>query len=923
MSISRARRRGRSAITAVSVAIAAAVAGSTLIAASHAAAGPRTPSPGPGAAHGLGQLRGLLPADHLTERSALQVDLTRETVRLPLYPGTAHGKTVWFVLLDASDKGLADDLGVNYAPKLANAGIGCPSCVETVTEASPTPQQNRFGPAAINFQDAPDFSPTRVAVPGPQGFPLAKFQPGAVGGRHYSPFIRINGSPVVYNAPIVAVGDGPFDVTHHTNTADRVLGVHLAAPAPGGQYHDSWVDMLFIKGFDAGQPIVYLSTDAGQPLTAVLERATYAPALNRAPYNGGDDFLGSARERLFGFINGQTGTDNPQAQGFQHLATDGLLSHDASATDTALIDALRNGGDLLNVFGDFPTLTDPRHANAYSPLWDAQLGLWTPKAVQQGLNARQIDENQVLNLAASRPDLLTGVNPATGKPAPYGSVGVDINCAVMGYTAQPPTAALAAPATQLPVPAPLIPPTGDNNDTERARGQLAGGPNAAGQLGDQTFAASTGPDRYPPSSVHHQEDDMIGAQTNRPATGHTPHPGALPGPIAVRRGPSTLRRRKKVWAGLAAAVTAAGFLTYGPPAAAATPTVTPGQLNAVVALSPTNAWAVGLTQESTVLVEHWNGRQWSPVTAPNPGYVNRFAAVSASASDDVWAVGTQFYTGATEYYDTLVEHYDGSHWHLVPSPNFGVSSYLTGVRAIAANNVWAVGWSEQAGTGDRTLIEHWDGTAWTRVPSPNPTGGTSLGSGSYFVDTLNSVWGSGPNDVWAVGSYYPESNNYFESPLTLHWNGSTWTQVPSPTKPNGAIESYLQSVNGNTPGDADAVGAYYLTHWVSLIEHWNGTSWQVVPSPNPPASSNTQLLATSAFGPNKAWAVGGEVTERLTTQGWQLAANNNTGSAQLYGVAADSSTDAWAVGQAPFGELEYIVIDHWNGSTWTEQTTLP
>ena len=69
------------------------------------------------------------------------------------------------------------------------------------------------------------------------------------------------------------------------------------------------------------------------------------------------------------------------------------------------------------MFGDFPTLTDPRHADAYSPLWDAQLGLWTPKAVKEGLNTRQIDENVVFNLAATRPDLLTGVDPATGSPS--------------------------------------------------------------------------------------------------------------------------------------------------------------------------------------------------------------------------------------------------------------------------------------------------------------------------------------------------------------------------------------------------------------------------------------------------------------------------------------------------------------------------
>jgi hypothetical protein len=400
---------------------------------------------GSGSSSGLGQLSGLLPRDHLTEESAIQVDLSKESVRLPLYKGRANGQTVWFVLLDASDQGIAHDLGVNYAPKLGNIAIGDPEAVQTVTLDSPTPDQNKFGQAVVNFQGAPDFSPTRIAEPGPNGFPLAKFQPGAVAGPGYSPFIRIAGSPTVYSAPIVATGDGPFDVVHHTNTGDRVLGVHIAGPSAPGQYAESWVDLLFVKGFDAGQPIVYISTDAGQPLTSVLERSTYVPALDNAAYNGGDDFLGSARERLFGFVNGQTGADNEQSQGFVHLVKDGHASEDASAGNTALINALRNGGDLLNVFGDFPTLTDPRHAQAYSPLWDAQLGLWTDKAVREGLNKRQIDEVQVFNLAATRPDLITGINPATGQPAPYGASGVDINCAVIGYTAKAPTANLADP----------------------------------------------------------------------------------------------------------------------------------------------------------------------------------------------------------------------------------------------------------------------------------------------------------------------------------------------------------------------------------------------------------------------------------------------------------------------------------------------
>jgi len=396
-------------------------------------------------AGGLGPLTGLLPRDHLTEESAIQVDLGKETVRLPLYKGRANGETVWFVLLDASDQGIAHDLGVNYAPKLSNLAIGDPEAVQTVTLDSPTPDQNKFGQAVVNFQGAPDFSPTRIAEPGPNGFPLANFQPGAVAGPGYSPFIRIAGSPTVYSAPIVATGDGPFDVVHHTNTGDRVLGIHIAGPSAPGQYAESWVDLLFVKGFDAGQPIIYISTDAGQPLTSVLERSTYVPALDKVAYNGGDDFLGSARERLFGFVNGQTGANNKESQGFVHLVKDGHASEDASASNTALINALRNGGDLLNVFGDFPTLKDPRHAQAYSPLWDAQLGLWTDKAVQQGLNKRQIDEVQVFNLAASRPDLLTGVNTATGQPAPYGASGVTINCAVIGFTDKAPTANLADP----------------------------------------------------------------------------------------------------------------------------------------------------------------------------------------------------------------------------------------------------------------------------------------------------------------------------------------------------------------------------------------------------------------------------------------------------------------------------------------------
>ncbi len=387
-----------------------------------------------------GQNSGLLPAEKLTIRSALQVDLTRETVRLPLHKTKVNGKTAWYVITEASDPGIAADLDVNHAAKLANVGIGCDTCVQVATVEAPTPEQNRFGTAVIDRPGAPDFSPTRTLVAGPDGFPPAKAEPGAVGDASYSPFIRLAGSPVIYNAPIVATGDGPFDVVHHTDTADRVLGIHIAPPAAPGKFNQSWVDLLLVKGFDAGQPILYISTESNDPGAATLERSTYVPALSKIAYNGGDDALGSARERIFPFLNGQTGANNPQAQGLAHLILDGHAAEDASAGNTALIDALRRGGDALNVQGDFPTLADPRHAEAYSPIWEAQFGQWTEKAVKLGLNTRQVDENEIFNLAASRPDLLTGPGGA-----PYGAQGVIINCPVIGFLDDAPVENLVAP----------------------------------------------------------------------------------------------------------------------------------------------------------------------------------------------------------------------------------------------------------------------------------------------------------------------------------------------------------------------------------------------------------------------------------------------------------------------------------------------
>src|SRR5262249_61591681 len=122
-------------------------------------------------------------------------------------------------------------------------------------------------------------------------------------------------------------------------------------------------------------------------------------------------------------------------------------SENASLDNTGPIDALPQGSVLVNVYGYFPSPDEHRYPHAYSPVWDAQLGEWTAKAVKARMNKKQIDEVVVFNLAAKRPDLLTGPGGA-----PYGSAGVDINCAVIGFTEKAPTANLEEPAPNSPFP---------------------------------------------------------------------------------------------------------------------------------------------------------------------------------------------------------------------------------------------------------------------------------------------------------------------------------------------------------------------------------------------------------------------------------------------------------------------------------------
>ena len=270
-------------------------------------------------------------------------------------------------------------------------------------------------------------------------------------------------------------------------------------------------------------------------------------------------------------------------------------------------------------------------------------------------------------------------------------------------------------------------------------------------------------------------------------------------------------------------------------------------LNGVTAVSASNIWAVGLEQTSQnvpiqTLIEHWDGSSWSVVPSPNVGsQENRLAGVAAVSANDVWTVGVYFNNNGLE--QTLIEHWNGTEWNIVKSPNPGAAvNDLYGVAAVSASNIWAVGDFENSSGVLQTLTEHWNGKKWSVVPSP------SLGT----YDSLGGVATVSKNNVWAVGNY-SNDGNYYQT-LTEHWNGTKWSVVSSPNA--GIADNYLLDVAVVSVKNIWAVGWYLNAdnYIQTLTEQWNGTDWSIVPSPNPGSGGN--ILHGVAAVPSNIWAVG-------------------------------------------------------------------
>jgi hypothetical protein len=304
------------------------------------------------------------------------------------------------------------------------------------------------------------------------------------------------------------------------------------------------------------------------------------------------------------------------------------------------------------------------------------------------------------------------------------------------------------------------------------------------------------------------------------------------------------------------------------------------------------------TTVPTPIVDTWNGSSWTyGVGAPLPaGLEGGLFDTTCASAVDCWAVGTELEAGGTgNPTGALIENWNGSSWSVVPTPTPGgsgvVGAILQGVTCTSAANCIAVGYTTDVnGENLNDLIEQWNGSSWTIVPGA-ATGQT--------YDQLLRVDCLGATNCWAVGNAGPAQQNPNFLPiypgaagdqgLIEHWNGSSWTLVPSTVEPSPE-GGFLYGIECVSTADCWASGAVTDASGQAsgvLMEQWNGSAWTDVSSTVPVPSGTTGgaiLSSISCVGPSACWAVG---------------SNGSFG------------------GGGGSGFQPQALVEYWNGSSWS------
>ena len=267
------------------------------------------------------------------------------------------------------------------------------------------------------------------------------------------------------------------------------------------------------------------------------------------------------------------------------------------------------------------------------------------------------------------------------------------------------------------------------------------------------------------------------------------------------------------------------------------------------------------------------------------------------------------------------------------SSGHGLANHaLLSDRVWSPTDVWAVGEASltrspgsAALTGAKTLVEHWDGHQWSVIASPSP----GLHSSLSAITLLSAT------DAWAVGSTWDDLTQTMQT-LIEHWDGHSWQRLSSPNDAD-AYWSELAAVTAHSPTDVWAVGdTKRFGSERPLIEHWDGHAWQLVPSPFPPQMTVSQLSGVVALSASDAWAVGSSQTavessdgaplvEHWDGQRWALVASapGSRPRGALAALGAVSPRNIWAVGGRRNPGSEAPLLEHWDGQFWHASSYIP
>jgi hypothetical protein len=313
------------------------------------------------------------------------------------------------------------------------------------------------------------------------------------------------------------------------------------------------------------------------------------------------------------------------------------------------------------------------------------------------------------------------------------------------------------------------------------------------------------------------------------------------------------------------------------------------------------------------LGERWRNGRWrlQAVPAPVGAAENQLNGIACPATGRCLAVGNAGPTRGVSSAEAL--QWNGTRWRIQPMPTVP-GAFPSAVSCAKASACMAVGGSDSG-----VLAERWNGTRWRILPAPTPTGAVFSGLGG--ISCLS------PSFCMASGAYSTSSSpdGPFKS-FTERWNGKKWAIVPSPNPP-GAVQTFLGAVSCTAPSACTTTGEQHSATGIvhTVAERWNGTTWRIQATPNPPKAQFANLPGLACTGPSACLAVGssdqGTLAERWNGTRWRIQPMPTSPGGQLTGLACAAPAACTAVGFTFTGSGGKILAERWDGTTWRIQPT--